>query len=399
MTVIEALRSPRTRRFALLAALWVAIAAVLVLFRNVLLVMSVACLIAYVLQPAVRRMSEWHPGRFHLPRWTCVILLYAVFFAAVYLFSLTVVPQIYGELKRITVESGAFLNGLTPEKLNEYAAAVQRYVAERGIPLELGPADEVEPGHVGLSIDLGQAVRDGMVRASEEVKTGLPRLVGYAQTLVGRVLAFVFTFFFTLMIAAFVLVDWARIKGFVFSLFPSDHRERYDALLGRIDISLSGVVRGQIIICLVNGMLTLCGLLLLKVKFAFVLSSVAMVLSLIPIFGSILSSVPIVLIGLSQGWKIGFGALGWVIGIHALEAYFLNPKIMGAAAKIHPVLVAFALIAGERTFGIVGALFAVPVASILINVFKAIHHYALELHDRERVEPSERPPPKLAAAP
>jgi predicted PurR-regulated permease PerM len=196
---------------------------------------------------------------------------------------------------------------------------------------------------------------------------------------VGQVLNFVFTFFFTLMVAAFTLIDWERIKTYLFSLLPADHHDRYDALLDRIDSGLSGVVRGQILICVINGTLTLIGLLLLKVKFAFVLSIVAMVLSLVPIFGSITSSVPIVLIGVSQGWQTGLGALAWIIGIHALEAYFLNPKIMGAAAKIHPLVVAFALIAGERTYGFVGALFAVPLACIVINVFKAVHHYALEL--------------------
>jgi hypothetical protein len=42
---------------------------------------------------------------------------------------------------------------------------------------------------------------------------------------------------------------------------------------------------------------------------------------------------------------------------------------MGNAAKIHPVLVVFALIAGEHSYGLVGALFAVPVASIIQTIF------------------------------
>ncbi|MGQ0504940.1 MAG: AI-2E family transporter, partial [Myxococcaceae bacterium] len=140
-------------------------------------------------------------------------------------------------------------------------------------------------------------------------------------------------------------------------------------LVARIDHSLSGVVRGQVTICLVNGALTLVGLTLFGVKFAFLLATLAALLSLIPIFGSILSSVPIVVIALSQSWKTGVAALGWIIGIHALEAYFLNPKIMGSAARIHPVIVAFALIAGERSFGLLGALFAVPIAAIVVGCF------------------------------
>ena len=63
------------------------------------------------------------------------------------------------------------------------------------------------------------------------------------------------------------------------------------------------------------------------------------------------------------------GTLGWIIGIHLLEANLLNPKIIGNAAKIHPVVVIFALVVGEYNGGLVGALFAVPVASIVQTLF------------------------------
>ncbi len=96
-------------------------------------------------------------------------------------------------------------------------------------------------------------------------------------------------------------------------------------------------------------------------------------MSLIPIFGSILSSIPIVSIALVSSGRFdvlqGLKVTGWIVFIHLVEANFLNPKIMGDAAKIHPVVVVFALIAGEHSYGLVGALFAVPVASIIQTLF------------------------------
>ncbi len=84
--------------------------------------------------------------------------------------------------------------------------------------------------------------------------------------------------------------------------------------------------------------------------------------------------------------------LAWIIGIHLAEANFLNPKIMGGAAKIHPVLVVFALIAGEHSYGLVGALFAVPVASIIQTIFM--------YYRRRRVTAVvHQPTPPAAAAP
>ena len=42
---------------------------------------------------------------------------------------------------------------------------------------------------------------------------------------------------------------------------------------------------------------------------------------------------------------------------------------MGAQARMHPVLVIFALIAGANTYGVVGAILAVPIASIIQTLF------------------------------
>jgi predicted PurR-regulated permease PerM len=171
------------------------------------------------------------------------------------------------------------------------------------------------------------------------------------------------------MVAAFFSIDAQGIRRYFGTLIPPEYSGDARVLLERIDRSLSGVVRGQVTICMVNGTLTAIGLLVFGVKFAFLLATIATFLSLIPIFGTIISSVPIVLIALADGFQKGLIMLAWICGIHALEAYFLNPKIMGQAARIHPVIVAFSLIAGERLYGLVGALFAVPIAAIFVACF------------------------------
>jgi len=174
-------------------------------------------------------------------------------------------------------------------------------------------------------------------------------------------------------VAAFILVDLRRVQDFLRSLVPEQYQTDYERIASGIDRGLSGVIRGQLVICLINGSFTYVGLSIFHVKYKLLLAGIAATMSLIPIFGSILSSVPIVAIALiSSGTfdlRQGLFVLAWIIGIHLLEANFLNPKIMGDAAKIHPVLVVFALIAGEHSYGIVGALFAVPVASIIQTIF------------------------------
>jgi predicted PurR-regulated permease PerM len=129
------------------------------------------------------------------------------------------------------------------------------------------------------------------------------------------------------------------------------------------------VIRGQVAICIVNGVLTGIGLSILQVKFSLLLAVMAGVLSLIPIFGTIISTIPAVLVGLTHGFVTGVLVLGWILVIHFIEANILNPKILGDSAEIHPVIVVFALVAGEHYFGLIGALLAVPTASIVQSGF------------------------------
>jgi predicted PurR-regulated permease PerM len=175
------------------------------------------------------------------------------------------------------------------------------------------------------------------------------------------------------MVAAYLLVDIDRVMGFLRSLVPPQHRVTLDELLVEIDRGLSGVIRGQLVICAVNALLTTLGLLLFRVKYAVLLGMLAGVFSFIPVFGSILSSVPIVAVALTSGphgfaLSTGLCVLGWIVGIHLLEANLFNPKIIGTAAKMHPVVVVFALMVGEESGGLIGALLAVPIASMVQSI-------------------------------
>jgi predicted PurR-regulated permease PerM len=228
-------------------------------------------------------------------------------------------------------------------------------------------SDDERPGSTARLI--AQAREVGAGHAADVVRIG--------RGVVGSIIGGVFGFFITLMLSAYMLLHEAAILGFFKSLLPPQVHDAYDELLERIDRGLSGVVRGQLMICAVNGVLSAVGFAIARLPYWPLLALLAAVLSIIPIFGSILSSVPAVAIGLQQGVGHALFVLGWILGIHQLEANVLNPKIMGDAAKINPVLVVFSLLAGEHFFGILGALLAVPTMSIVQSVFLHWRKYAL----------------------
>jgi predicted PurR-regulated permease PerM len=390
---------------------------VLVLAREVLLPFLFAALIAYILAPVVRWMTERKDGTRRMPRGLAIIGCYLVFIGAIVGFMFVLVPRMASDIQRI----GESAPGLYKRINEEYTPALARWLEGRfpslaphkPIDAPVNPGDaplppntafvvtqlpdqrfavSLQPGGVQLqpmhgggyrlapselggdSVTLEQRLRALMTSAAEGMKSQIDGLVRFGQALVGGVISGVFTFFLVLMIAAFMLIDLDKVHGFLRSLFPRDLRRDYDILLAGFDRGLSGVIRGQLLICLINGVFTFIGITVFGIKYGLILAVVAATMSLIPIFGSILSSIPIVFSALVSGdagldLPRGLAILAWIVGIHFVEANLLNPKIIGTSAKIHPVLVIFALVLGERTFGLVGALFAVPILSMVQVVF------------------------------
>jgi predicted PurR-regulated permease PerM len=218
------------------------------------------------------------------------------------------------------------------------------------------------------------AVRSSRAWLQDELKELASLATGWTVGLVGGI----FDFFMVLMLTAFYLVYFPRVRDYVRDLVAPQYREDYGKVLKRIDMRLSGAIRGQVIICIVNATLTFPGLWFIGTHtdatnlaaYAVLLSVLAGVLSMIPIFGVILSTVPMVILALAQG-SMGGATLvvGWICVIHAIEAYLLNPNILGHSASMNPIIVVFALLAGKQVYGLVGALLAVPVASVLVSLF------------------------------
>jgi predicted PurR-regulated permease PerM len=197
----------------------------------------------------------------------------------------------------------------------------------------------------------------------------------WARTLFGTLFVSLTQLVLVLMLTAFIVVDRERISAFFASLPPPHLRPQYETLMSYVDRGLAGVIRGQLLICVVNGFLTWLGLWILGVRYAGALALVAGVFSLIPVFGTIASSIPIVLVSVATGGLMaGVYALAWITLIHLLEANVFNPLIMGTSAEMHPVVIVFALLAGEHAFGVWGALLAVPTASIIQSCFKYYRH-------------------------
>ncbi|HEY2736333.1 MAG TPA: AI-2E family transporter, partial [Polyangiales bacterium] len=401
------------RRFFLLGSAAIALA-ILIVTREVLLPFLFAIVLAYVLSPVVEAGQRLRVFGRRPRRGLVVIVLYLGLLASLITIITFSVPRLATELGRLAREAPR----IAAQARNEWIPELERRMRETsarylggldthpfgGPDTAQGPrldptAIQVKPRadggfEVALPLqgiritpdgenayritparppaegrDLGGALNEALGGMMNSTERSAVTMFHTARMLALSLTRGIFGFVMTLMISAYLLITSDRIFEFFRSLCRPSRRPDFDDLVRRLDGGLAGVVRGQLIICLVNGLLSGAGFALLGLKYWVFLTLVAMVMSLVPIFGSIMSTVPAVLVALPQGFGLALIVLAWVVTIHQIEANFLNPKIMGDSARVHPVLVVFALLAGEHLAGIVGALLAVPVLSITQTVF------------------------------
>lgn len=412
----ETLLPKKWRKPLLLTLSAAVVVAVVGLAHEVMFPFVMALVLAYVLTPAV----AWVERR-KVKRGAAIVIVYVVVLGSLGGFVRLAAPRIGHELGSLGRE--AKRNALTAKKTwipgvqarldtlglgaaapsddpdaEKAPAVVIKPGPDGSYAVDVGDGFQVEPkgrGFVvaprepeGGKLDLNRLADEAIAKSVVLVQSNAVELVKFGGNLVASLSRALFVFGITLMLAAYLILTREKILGFFESLVHPDARASFSSLLTRVDRGLAGVVRGQLIICLVNGALTAVGFAIVGLKHWPVLALVATIFSLIPIFGVVASSVPAVAIGLTQSFGIAFFVLGWILIIHQIEANFLNPKIMGDSAKLHPVLVIFSLIVGEHLFHVTGALLAVPVMSVTQSLFL---HFRAVVEDRD-VHPTDAPP-------
>ncbi len=379
----------------------------LIAVRQVLLPFILAIIIAYVLTPLV----AWSEHRLRMPRSLSILVVYLIVIGAVSGSVMSVAPRLYDESLKLvrdvpkTAHQVAEKHGPRLErwmrifqskppketKVSDHKAGIQLKEVDGGYEVEMGKGLLILKSEEGVYRVLADDPHPQAFSAKEMIDEGVERFVRYVQinalkflkvgqTIISTLSRGILLVFMTLMVAGYLMHTREGVVGFFRSLPPRKYRPGFDLLLERVDRGLSGVVRGQLLICLVNGVLSAVGFALFGLKYWPLLAVMAGMMSIIPIFGSILSSIPAVMIGLSQDFWTAFWVLIWILAIHQIEANFLNPKIIGVAAKIHPVLVVFSLLVGEHFFGLWGALLGVPALSLGQSIF---NHFRFGLPDVE----------------
>jgi predicted PurR-regulated permease PerM len=174
-------------------------------------------------------------------------------------------------------------------------------------------------------------------------------------------------------IAIFALIffihDGGRIWRFMVNLLP---REAQPAVAGATAhgwLTLTNFVKVQIFVAFVDAVGIGLGALFLQLPLVVLIFVTVFLGGFVPIVGAFATGALAVFIALVyQGPVAALIMAIIVLAVQQLESQVLQPLVMGAAVKIHPLAVALAVAAGGFLAGIPGILFAVPIVAY-VNVF------------------------------
>nr|WP_179292504.1 AI-2E family transporter [Bacillus sp. 7884-1] len=184
-----------------------------------------------------------------------------------------------------------------------------------------------------------------------------------------------------LLMSLFFLLEKPRLieftKKFKTSKVASIYAE-IEFFSGKFVSTFGKVIEAQLIIAVVNCVLTTIALWIFGFPQLGGLSIMIFFLGLIPVAGVIISLIPLVIIGYSIGgiMTVLYVFIAIMI-IHAIEAYILNPNLMSSKTNL-PVFYTFlVLIFSEHFFGVWGLIIGIPVFVFILDV--------LEVTDNKKV--------------
>ncbi len=338
------------------ARLWGGIAFLVVLVfiyatRGILLPFILGLAVAYLLDPVADRMEA-----VKIPRGIAAALVIFAFFGLSIGAVLALWPVFQAQLAAIAE--------VLPSTLAQLRPWLEDFVARN---------------NTMLSELLGQDLESILLEAAQGI-------MGHVQAFAARLVSEGLALFNVLslllispVVAFYLLRDWDLLVAKVDRWLPRSVGPTIRDQLGKIDTVLSGFVRGQMMICLIMGILYAVGWTAVGLNFGLILGFFAGVLAFVPFVGVFFVLLVAMVAAIGQ-WGFDAANLGLVGGVFLIvqtfEGMILTPKLMEDRIGLHPVWVLFAAFAGGELLGFVGILLALPIAaSIAVLVRFVIERY------------------------
>lgn len=317
-----------------------------------LLPLFLAIGMAFALYPIVNLIAKIKVGQstIHLSRVVAIALAFVTFGIFVLVTIGFIILPLFGQINELLVQLPVFMTKAEANNLNIFFDGSGKYPQL--------------PSTFGMLLD--EIVNWAMIFVSNILKNLLHSSIDIIKNLVGLVVVPFLSFYF--------LKDWRELRLMVINLFNYDAQEKAAHVIDEIGRTLSAYIQGLGKLSLIAGISITLGTLSLGVDFPLVLGFLAMLAETVPVVGPMVGAVPAIFIAYGQSSTNAFYVALFYIIFYQFDANFIMPKIMGQKIDLHPVVLIISLLIGAKLFGILGMLFAVPVAAVYRVLYKELWH-------------------------
>ncbi|MFR9793162.1 AI-2E family transporter [Streptomyces sp. MB22_4] len=200
------------------------------------------------------------------------------------------------------------------------------------------------------------------------------KLLSSAVSGLGRVVELVAGGALALFASVFFIHSGERLWGWAREeLLPAGARPAWDRAGRAAWRTFAGYTRGIIIVAATNAVLVGVALLALRVPLALPLTLLEFFAAFVPLVGSPVALAVATVVALAgRGPLTALAVLALIVVIGQLEGHVLHPVVMSWAVRLHPLVVAVSVIAGSIVAGVIGAVVAVPLISVVWSVLRAL---------------------------
>lgn len=182
------------------------------------------------------------------------------------------------------------------------------------------------------------------------------------------------------ILSFYLLLDFERIRIFIRSTLLQDN-PRYVYYVKKVDVILSSYLRGILLTSSLVGGMAIAFLSIANVPYAVVLGILTGIFNLIPTVGIFMNlgvAMIIFLFAPDSFWYNILMTSIMVFGLHALNGYLIEPRVIGDRVGLHPVLLIASLFVFSHFLGFVGLLVAVPASAVIIMFLKEWYRSTVE---------------------
>jgi predicted PurR-regulated permease PerM len=307
--------------------------------RSILIPFILASVLAYILNPIV---EYWQEKGF--TRTGAIMLTYFLLGAVVLLGVIYLFPLFWRQLEVLMLSIPAYTNQ-AQETLQSFYNDYRR-------------------------IDIPFTIRQEVDLALNRVEAVLTETTGQVINGILSVFSYIFSILIAPVLTYFILRDEGCTARRLLGMLPPKWGTKVVDLWEEIDVQLIRYIKGHLLVAFTVGLLTSTGFFIIGLDFPFLLGIIVGVVDIIPYFGPIIGAVPAFAVGILHSKSQAIGALAVIFIVQQLESNILSPKIIGSSVGLHPVWVIFVLLLGNKIYGVIGMLLAVPVTVTLRVLWK-----------------------------